>query len=180
MYSLRFENVLKCIRNILIVCKAVCLLCVWSDDLQQYEVEDFLTQLMDQEFDTVVDDGSLPQVSTLTHLHTLTRCGCTCVMSDFFLLFPWRFLSVCCSYSVIGNRGHCSSSNTPLTLYCRRQVRGQRSQLHPQSLMMTVITRHRYISSATQLKYDWLDEAGSVCDNGRFRARVHPCQNSPP
>ncbi|XP_053173805.1 pre-rRNA-processing protein TSR2 homolog [Scomber japonicus] len=32
-------------------------------DLQQYEVEDFITQLMDQEFDTVVDDGSLPQVS---------------------------------------------------------------------------------------------------------------------
>ncbi|XP_041802259.1 pre-rRNA-processing protein TSR2 homolog isoform X2 [Chelmon rostratus] len=32
-------------------------------DLQQYEVEDFIAQLMDQEFDTVVDDGSLPQVS---------------------------------------------------------------------------------------------------------------------
>ncbi|XP_062283719.1 LOW QUALITY PROTEIN: pre-rRNA-processing protein TSR2 homolog [Scomber scombrus] len=32
-------------------------------DLQQYEVEDFISQLMDQEFDTVVDDGSLPQVS---------------------------------------------------------------------------------------------------------------------
>ncbi|XP_054878159.1 pre-rRNA-processing protein TSR2 homolog isoform X2 [Poeciliopsis prolifica] len=31
-------------------------------DLQQYEVEDFLSQLMDQEFDTVVEDGSLPQV----------------------------------------------------------------------------------------------------------------------
>lgn len=34
-----------------------------SDDLQQYEVEDFIAQLMDQEFDTVVDDESLPQVS---------------------------------------------------------------------------------------------------------------------
>ncbi|KAM9344430.1 pre-rRNA-processing protein TSR2 homolog isoform 1-T1 [Pholidichthys leucotaenia] len=32
-------------------------------DLQQYEVEDFIAELMDQEFDTVVDDGSLPQVS---------------------------------------------------------------------------------------------------------------------
>nr|XP_040025125.1 pre-rRNA-processing protein TSR2 homolog [Gasterosteus aculeatus aculeatus] len=31
-------------------------------DLQQSEVEDFVAQLMDQEFDTVVDDGSLPQV----------------------------------------------------------------------------------------------------------------------
>ncbi|XP_075994096.1 pre-rRNA-processing protein TSR2 homolog [Genypterus blacodes] len=31
-------------------------------DLQQCEVEDFIAQLMDQEFDTVVDDGSLPQV----------------------------------------------------------------------------------------------------------------------
>ncbi|XP_070766980.1 pre-rRNA-processing protein TSR2 homolog [Enoplosus armatus] len=34
-----------------------------NTDLQQYEVEDFIAQLMDQEFDTVVDDGSLPQVS---------------------------------------------------------------------------------------------------------------------
>lgn len=32
-------------------------------DLQQLEVEDFLSTLMDQEFDTVVEDGSLPQVS---------------------------------------------------------------------------------------------------------------------
>ncbi|XP_053705652.1 pre-rRNA-processing protein TSR2 homolog [Synchiropus splendidus] len=32
-------------------------------DLQSFEVEDFVAQLMDQEFDTVVDDGSLPQVS---------------------------------------------------------------------------------------------------------------------
>uniref|UniRef100_UPI0037E74013 pre-rRNA-processing protein TSR2 homolog n=1 Tax=Semicossyphus pulcher TaxID=241346 RepID=UPI0037E74013 len=32
-------------------------------DLQQCEVEDFIAQLMDQEFDTVVDDGSLPEVS---------------------------------------------------------------------------------------------------------------------
>ncbi|XP_034027709.1 pre-rRNA-processing protein TSR2 homolog [Thalassophryne amazonica] len=32
-------------------------------DLQQCEVEDFVAHLMDQEFDTVVDDGSLPQVS---------------------------------------------------------------------------------------------------------------------
>ncbi|KAM7405346.1 hypothetical protein PAMP_012614 [Pampus punctatissimus] len=32
-------------------------------DLQQCEVEDFISELMDQEFDTVVDDGSLPQVS---------------------------------------------------------------------------------------------------------------------
>ncbi|XP_039459887.1 pre-rRNA-processing protein TSR2 homolog isoform X2 [Oreochromis aureus] len=30
-------------------------------DLQQYEVEDFIAELMDQEFNTVVDDGSLPQ-----------------------------------------------------------------------------------------------------------------------
>ncbi|KAM7411141.1 hypothetical protein PAMA_021225 [Pampus argenteus] len=30
-------------------------------DLQQCEVEDFISELMDQEFDTVVDDGSLPQ-----------------------------------------------------------------------------------------------------------------------
>lgn len=43
------------------MCIYVCV-CVKPADLQQYEVEDFITQLMDQEFDTVVDDGSLPQV----------------------------------------------------------------------------------------------------------------------
>uniref|UniRef100_A0A3Q1BG56 Pre-rRNA-processing protein TSR2 homolog n=1 Tax=Amphiprion ocellaris TaxID=80972 RepID=A0A3Q1BG56_AMPOC len=32
-------------------------------DLQPCEVEDYLSDLMDQEFDTVVEDGSLPQVS---------------------------------------------------------------------------------------------------------------------
>ncbi|KAK7884597.1 hypothetical protein WMY93_027720 [Mugilogobius chulae] len=32
-------------------------------DLQQFEVEDYISTLMDQEFDTVVDDGSLPQLS---------------------------------------------------------------------------------------------------------------------
>ncbi|KAJ0047453.1 hypothetical protein NL108_000745 [Boleophthalmus pectinirostris] len=32
-------------------------------DLQQFEVEDYISTLMDQEFDTVVDDGSLPQIS---------------------------------------------------------------------------------------------------------------------
>nr|XP_020469455.1 pre-rRNA-processing protein TSR2 homolog [Monopterus albus] len=34
-----------------------------NTDLQQCEVEDFIAELMDQEFDTVVEDGSLPQVS---------------------------------------------------------------------------------------------------------------------
>ncbi|KAM9833719.1 pre-rRNA-processing protein TSR2 homolog [Syngnathus typhle] len=33
-----------------------------NDDLAQDEVEDFISTLMDQEFQTVVDDGSLPQV----------------------------------------------------------------------------------------------------------------------
>nr|XP_057939254.1 pre-rRNA-processing protein TSR2 homolog [Doryrhamphus excisus] len=33
-----------------------------NTDLQQFEVEDYIATLMDQEFDTVVDDGSLPQV----------------------------------------------------------------------------------------------------------------------
>ncbi|KAM4610169.1 pre-rRNA-processing protein TSR2 homolog [Polymixia lowei] len=32
-------------------------------DLQQVEVEEYISVLLDQEFDTVVDDGSLPQVS---------------------------------------------------------------------------------------------------------------------
>lgn len=43
------------------VCVCACV-CAQSDDLQQYEVEDFIAQLMHQEFDTLVDDGSLPQV----------------------------------------------------------------------------------------------------------------------
>ncbi|XP_030640500.1 pre-rRNA-processing protein TSR2 homolog [Chanos chanos] len=32
-------------------------------DLQLYEVEDFLSEVMNNEFDTMVDDGSLPQVA---------------------------------------------------------------------------------------------------------------------
>ncbi|XP_037540373.1 pre-rRNA-processing protein TSR2 homolog [Nematolebias whitei] len=32
-------------------------------DLEQSDVEDFLSELMNQEFNTVVEDGSLPQVS---------------------------------------------------------------------------------------------------------------------
>ncbi|KAB5567189.1 hypothetical protein PHYPO_G00229930 [Pangasianodon hypophthalmus] len=34
-----------------------------NNDLEQDEVEDFLSELMNNEFDTVVDDGSLPQVA---------------------------------------------------------------------------------------------------------------------
>ncbi|KAG7332706.1 hypothetical protein KOW79_004540 [Hemibagrus wyckioides] len=34
-----------------------------NSDLEQDEVEDFLSELMNNEFDTMVDDGSLPQVA---------------------------------------------------------------------------------------------------------------------
>ncbi|XP_041955179.1 pre-rRNA-processing protein TSR2 homolog isoform X1 [Alosa sapidissima] len=34
-----------------------------NSDLQQYEVEDFISELMNNEFDTMVDDGSLPGVA---------------------------------------------------------------------------------------------------------------------
>lgn len=44
-----------------------------SDDLQQYEVEDFIAQLMHQEFDTLVDDGSLPQVCPRRHRRTALK-----------------------------------------------------------------------------------------------------------
>lgn len=37
-------------------------LCLLTDELQQDEVEDFISDLMNNEFDTVVDDGSLPHV----------------------------------------------------------------------------------------------------------------------
>lgn len=43
-----------------------------SADLQQYEVEDFIAELMDQEFNTVVDDGSLPQVHTQKEKRTIS------------------------------------------------------------------------------------------------------------
>ncbi|KAM6143442.1 pre-rRNA-processing protein TSR2 homolog [Erethizon dorsatum] len=36
---------------------------IWNADLELDEVEDFLGELMTNEFDTVVEDGSLPQVS---------------------------------------------------------------------------------------------------------------------
>lgn len=39
--------------------------CSRAGDLEQDEVEDFLSELMNNEFDTVVDDGSLPQVPFL-------------------------------------------------------------------------------------------------------------------
>uniref|UniRef100_H9H7Q8 Pre-rRNA-processing protein TSR2 homolog n=1 Tax=Monodelphis domestica TaxID=13616 RepID=H9H7Q8_MONDO len=43
-------------------------------DLEQNEVEDFLSDIMSTEFDTLVEDGSLPQVSlSLTLLHHLTN-----------------------------------------------------------------------------------------------------------
>ncbi|XP_013855292.1 pre-rRNA-processing protein TSR2 homolog [Austrofundulus limnaeus] len=45
-------------------------------DLQQSEVEDFLSELLDQEFNTMVEDGSLPQVSVqLLHLFGLWQQG---------------------------------------------------------------------------------------------------------
>lgn len=36
-----------------------------TGDLEQEEVEDFLSEVMNNEFDTVVDDGSLPQVRSI-------------------------------------------------------------------------------------------------------------------
>ncbi|MBN3323598.1 TSR2 protein, partial [Atractosteus spatula] len=39
-----------------------------NTDLEQDEVEDFLAELMNNEFDTVVEDGSLPQVHALLYI----------------------------------------------------------------------------------------------------------------
>jgi len=39
--------------------------CFPTDELMQDEVEDFISHLMNNEFDTMVDDGSLPQVCLL-------------------------------------------------------------------------------------------------------------------
>lgn len=62
-------------------------LCV-SADLQQYEVEDFIAELMDQEFNTVVDDGSLPQV----HTHSVSFLNPVFKMhsSSLYLSLLWR------------------------------------------------------------------------------------------
>lgn len=47
--------------------------CVYlsADDLQQSEVEDFISDLMNNEFDTMVDDGSLPQVCVDRFFHII-------------------------------------------------------------------------------------------------------------
>lgn len=47
--------------------------CVYlpADDLQQSEVEDFISDLMNNEFDTMVDDGSLPQVFVDQFFHII-------------------------------------------------------------------------------------------------------------
>nr|XP_006013295.2 PREDICTED: pre-rRNA-processing protein TSR2 homolog [Latimeria chalumnae] len=39
-----------------------------NDNLELYEVEDFLSELMNNEFDTVVEDGSLSEVRCLCRL----------------------------------------------------------------------------------------------------------------
>ncbi|XP_077863481.1 pre-rRNA-processing protein TSR2 homolog isoform X2 [Saccoglossus kowalevskii] len=36
-----------------------------NSDIEQYEVEDFLAEVLNNEFDTIADDGSLPHVSRL-------------------------------------------------------------------------------------------------------------------
>lgn len=58
--------VLECIFHTVyikyLLCVRACVCVQKKGDLQQYEVEDFIAQLMDQEFNTVVDDESLPQV----------------------------------------------------------------------------------------------------------------------
>lgn len=50
--------------NIEVVIIKFCLFCV-SEDIDDYEVEDFLADIMNTEFDTIVEDGSLSQVRHL-------------------------------------------------------------------------------------------------------------------
>lgn len=50
---------LGCRRRVVII--KFCLFCV-SEDIDDYEVEDFLADIMNTEFDTIVEDGSLSQV----------------------------------------------------------------------------------------------------------------------
>ena len=40
----------------------------FAENVEPYELEDFLSQILDNEFETVVDDGSLNQVSFLPHI----------------------------------------------------------------------------------------------------------------
>lgn len=53
------------------------LLC--SADLELDEVEDFIGELMTNEFDTIVEDGSLPQVSYCRHNCHLLACYSPCL-----------------------------------------------------------------------------------------------------
>lgn len=63
----------------------------YSADLELDEVEDFLGELMMNEFDTVVEDGSLPQVS-MSWIQLPSSC-----LQPFFSLavcFRWTLLAV--------------------------------------------------------------------------------------
>lgn len=126
----------------------ICLcFCVRLGDLQQYEVEDFISDLMDQEFDTVVDDGSLPQVHTCTSIRTRTSEGghVTCHVT---FLYWWvcRCPGVSWRCLVSGSRGHCSSSYIPSNHWLRRWPQGQRSRLQPHSLTRRATMTPRYSS----------------------------------
>lgn len=69
----------------------------YSADLDLDEIEDFLGELMTTEFDTVVDDGSLPQVSlhgptaiSLLSLFSLAVCFKQSLLAIPMLLGPTK------------------------------------------------------------------------------------------
>ncbi|MEE6528460.1 hypothetical protein FKM82_030780, partial [Ascaphus truei] len=57
--------------------------CALPADLEQYEVEECLSGMMNEEFDTIVEDGSLPQVAQqLCGLYAQCRRGETAAVRE--------------------------------------------------------------------------------------------------
>lgn len=121
----------------------IILVCTYGEsaDLQQYEVEDFISYLIDQEFDTVVDDGSLPQVKTYTQKR-VREIACVLIIYSSRL----RSQAVSCRCSVSGSRGRCSSSKT-LSTHWHKRVGESRFSPHHHHLM-TAMKKHRWNSCA--------------------------------
>ncbi|KAK2145373.1 hypothetical protein LSH36_683g03150, partial [Paralvinella palmiformis] len=65
-----------------------------NDDLETYEVEEFLAQILDAEFNTVADDGSLIQVSkVLCTSHQLLQIGDADELEKYLLSLPQKAAS---------------------------------------------------------------------------------------
>ena len=121
-------------------------LCLTAD-LVPSEVEDYISVLLDQEFNTEVDDGSLAQVDKdgLTHsLHSLTPSTHSLTHSPPLPSFPPSCPSRCARCSPSASRGRRRKSNRPSPLWQRRTQGGQRSACPPLLTKRRVRKKLRY------------------------------------